>query len=114
MSDVSFPLIVVSSKFALLLVLAFTVLTSRPSGAQTFTVLHTFTGEPDGAYPQAGLVMDAQGNLYGTTYAGGNKYSWGTAFELAPGGNETIVHTFSGSSTAFPWGSLILDAQGNL
>ncbi len=38
--------------------------------AQTFTVLHTFTG-PDGLSPYSGVVMDSAGSLYGTTYGGG-------------------------------------------
>lgn len=110
-----FSLNIVSSRLVLFAVLALAVLTAYPSGAQTFTVLHTFTGTPDGEYPQAGLVMDAEGNLYGTTNNGGNKYNWGTVFELAPDGTETIIHTFSGGPTASPWRSnLILDAQGNL
>jgi uncharacterized repeat protein (TIGR03803 family) len=58
--------------------------------------------------------MDAHGNLYGTTYAGGSQYSWGTAFELTPSGTETKIHTFSSAATALPWGGLIFDAQGNL
>ena len=40
---------------------------TQPAVAQTFTLLHTFTGAPDGANPLAGLVQDAAGNFYGTT-----------------------------------------------
>ena len=40
--------------------------------AQTYTVLHAFTGHQDGANPLAGLILDGAGNLYGTTYGGGN------------------------------------------
>src|SRR5262249_11342940 len=40
--------------------------------AQTFTVLHSFTGGGDGAAPVAGLTMDRAGNLYGTTSYGGH------------------------------------------
>src|ERR1700756_4044654 len=43
----------------------------QPAQAQTFTLLHTFSGAPDGAYPLAGFVHDAAGNLYGTTQLGG-------------------------------------------
>jgi hypothetical protein len=48
---------------------------------QTFTLLHTFTGYPDGANPNASLIRDSAGNLYGTTESGG-AFNWGTVFEL--------------------------------
>jgi uncharacterized repeat protein (TIGR03803 family) len=49
--------------------------------AQTFTVLHSFTNSPDGAFPFAGLLRDAVGNIYGTTDGGGAS-GFGTAFKL--------------------------------
>ena len=49
--------------------------------AQTYTVLHTFTGGNDGAMPIAGLTMDAAGNFYGATYVGGTTNS-GVVFKL--------------------------------
>jgi uncharacterized repeat protein (TIGR03803 family) len=61
-----------------------TVFQLTPSGA--LTVLHTFTGS-DGAGPEAGLIADAAGNLYGTTHSGGAGTSCvqgcGTVFELS-------------------------------
>ena len=52
--------------------LATFVTASSPAGAQTtFSTLYSFQGSPDGASPEAGMVMDAAGNLYGTTYEGG-------------------------------------------
>jgi uncharacterized repeat protein (TIGR03803 family) len=47
------------------------------------TVLHSFTGGEDGAYPNAALVRDAVGNLYGTTYQGGAS-GYGVVFKLTP------------------------------
>lgn len=52
-----------------------------PSGTET--LLHAFTGQADGAYPNGFLVFDGQGNLYGTTWVGG-AYTYGTVFKLTP------------------------------
>ena len=66
-------------------------LTPSPDGTWTESVLHSFTGGANGAYPYAGLIFDAAGNLYGTTYAGGADSAFcgdptgcGVAFRLAP------------------------------
>src|ERR1700675_318852 len=78
------------------------------------TVLYSFTGTgADGATPYAGLVRDAQGNLYGTTSSGG-AYNHGTVFKLDVNGNETVLHTFTGADGATPYAGLVRDAQGNL
>jgi len=53
---------------------------TQSAQAQTFTVLYSFTGPPDGASPSAGLVRDAAGNLYGTTQHGGSAGGYGTVF----------------------------------
>ena len=89
-------------------------------GAWTETVLHAFTGGSDGGNPEAGLIADSQGNLYGTTYQGGAS-GYGTVFELTPpaiaGGawTETVLHAFAaGSDGAFPAAGLIADSKGNL
>jgi uncharacterized repeat protein (TIGR03803 family) len=57
-------------------------LAPRPGGKWEYTVLHTFTGS-DGAQPDANLILDDKGNLYGTTATGGT-YGGGVAFELTP------------------------------
>jgi len=57
------------------------------------TVLHAFKGSPDGDSPVAGLLMDASGNLYGTTYDGGNT-NGGTVFEVEASGKERVLHRF--------------------
>lgn len=78
------------------------------------TVLYRFLGSPDGDFPLAGLVLDSQGNLYGTTYRGG-AYGKGTVFRLDTSGNETVLHSFSGKEDGeHPQASLLLDMQGNL
>src|SRR5882724_10153447 len=77
-----------------------TVFKLDTTGAET--VLHSFTGVPDGRNPYAGLVRDAAGNLYGTTYYGGasNNCFWGcgTVFVLDTAGAETVLHSFMGFS----------------
>lgn len=84
------------------------------------TVLYTFTGGADGASPHGGLVADAVGNLYGTTYGGGlsggcNGYGCGVVFKVGAAGNETVIYTFAGPPDgAFPIGALILDSAGNV
>src|SRR4030088_1395212 len=80
---------------------------------QTYSVLHTFTG-PDGASPAAGVTLDTQGNLFGTTLYGGASND-GTVFKLDKTGKETVLHSFTLTSDgAFPGGPLVLDTQGNL
>ncbi|MBV8235777.1 MAG: hypothetical protein JO075_08755, partial [Acidimicrobiia bacterium] len=83
------------------------------AGSGTITTLASFNGA-NGAYPEAGLIMDAQGNLYGTTSNGGATNS-GTVFELAAGsGTITTLASFNGANGAYPEAGLTLDAQGNL
>lgn len=81
-------------------------------------VLHNFVAFPHGAYPQANLIADAAGNLYGTTSSGG-RYGYGTVFELTPGKNnkwyQTVLYSFTGGSDgANPVAGLVLGSAGNL
>ena len=62
---------------------------SHVAKAQTFTVLHQFTGGTDGAVPANGITIDAQGNLYGATQAGGDR-GYGGVFKLAPHGSGWV------------------------
>lgn len=105
---------------ALLTLLVVAAVVAQPANAQTYTVVHTFTGPPDGMYPNP-LIRDAQGNLYGTTYAGGNSAcnghagACGTVFKIDPEGNETFLFTFpGGAGGSSPIAAPTLDAQGNL
>ena len=89
-------------------------------------VLHSFNGT-DGWSPEAGLIFDAAGNLYGTTEYGGTggncgAYGCGTVFELTPNGSggwtETVLYSFCPQTGctdgANPAAGLIFDAAGNL
>ncbi|HEY6292624.1 MAG TPA: choice-of-anchor tandem repeat GloVer-containing protein [Terriglobia bacterium] len=84
------------------------------------TVLYAFAGGTDGAYPYAGVVRDVQGNLYGTTSAGGDAscnppYGCGTVFKVDATGKETVLHTFTGGTDGeIPYAGLVRDSAGNL
>jgi len=80
------------------------------------TVLHDFTGGSDGGNPEAALVQDQAGNLYGTTVVGGDQScGCGTVFEIAANGTFSVLHTFTdGSDGQIPEGTLAIDASGNL
>ena len=80
----------------------------------TETVLHSFTGGTDGAYPYAGLILDSAGNLFGTT-SGGGGFNAGTVFEVDRTGKEVVLYTFSGGADGDgPEAGLARDAAGNL
>jgi uncharacterized repeat protein (TIGR03803 family) len=93
-----------------------TVFAVSPSATET--VLYSFcaqSGCRDGSRPQAGLVLDAKGNLYGTTYSGGAKRR-GTVFAVSPGETETVLHSFTAKGTdgCYPSAGLVLDDKGKL
>jgi len=78
------------------------------------SVLYAFGGTPDGANPQAPVVFDEEGNLYGTTSTGG-EYGDGAVFEFAASGTESILYSFTGNGDgANPAAGLISGKQGNL
>jgi uncharacterized repeat protein (TIGR03803 family) len=102
-------------------------LSPNPDGNYTFTPLYSFTGvNGDGAYLNGPLVMDASGNLYGTTEQGGRLDGYycmyggcGTIFKLTPSSNgqwtETILYDFNDTSSGWqPHDGLIMDRAGNL
>ena len=89
-----------------------TVFKITPAGTET--ILYSFTGGSDGGNPEAGLLMDSGGNLYGTTQQGGSSND-GTVFKLTPAGNKTILHSFAGGADGSgPLAALIMDGGGNL
>jgi uncharacterized repeat protein (TIGR03803 family) len=87
----------------------------RAGGKWQETTIHQFTSESDGWGPNA-LIFDNAGNLYSTTYAGG-QYGFGTVFKLSPvkgGWQKTTLYSFPGGAQgAYPLGALMLDQQGN-
>jgi uncharacterized repeat protein (TIGR03803 family) len=107
----------VSSALALAIILVPAIIATIPAQAQTYTysVLYSFMGGPDGENPWAGVVVDAQGNLYGTT-TGGGSYGNGTVFKVDTAGTETVLHSFGNSPDgANPYyAGVVLDGQGNL
>jgi uncharacterized repeat protein (TIGR03803 family) len=86
-----------------------------------YTVVHNFCQQSecdDGEVPYAGLVFDEQGNLYGTTSAGG-AYHFGTVFKIFPNGRERVLYSFCALSACADGGTpflsgVILDRQGNV
>jgi uncharacterized repeat protein (TIGR03803 family) len=96
-------------------VLVLAVLTMPSAQAQTYTktTLYDFTGGNDGANPNARLIMDPAGNLYGTTFGGG-LFQNGTIFKVDTSGKEAVLYTFDGPHGAQPSGRLTMDAAGNL
>jgi uncharacterized repeat protein (TIGR03803 family) len=78
------------------------------------TVLYSFTGAADGAYPQSDLLRDPEGNLYGTTSSAGNLSACptatpgcGTVFRLNARNVLTVLHTFEGGDGAVPAGDMV-------
>lgn len=86
-------------------------------GTYTQQVIYSFTGTGgDGCYPYSELLMDKSGNLFGTTNSCGSS-GYGTVFELMNSGGsytETVLHSFSYSDGAYPYGALAMDKSGNL
>jgi len=89
-----------------------TVFKIAPNGTET--VLNYFTGLKRGEFPEAGLLMDKGGSLYGTTEKGGSD-NLGTLFEVSPNGQEKALLSFDGYyGGAAPVAGLIADSSGNL
>ncbi len=95
------------------------------SGRYKESVIYRFNptrAHNDGELPMGGLTIDAAGNLYGTTYQGGDgcSFNCGTVFEVSPSGGgwiESIINNFKGNGSgdgAWPFSSLLFDGAGNL
>jgi uncharacterized repeat protein (TIGR03803 family) len=95
-------------------------LSHRLNGSLSFKVLHSFGHT---ALPDAGVILDKAGTLYGSTTYGGpkdcaaNTVGCGTIYKLSRGTKSwtfSTVHTFNYSDGAYPMGSLIMDSSGNI
>jgi uncharacterized repeat protein (TIGR03803 family) len=103
-----------------LMIVAALLSTAVLSTAQE-SALHRFGSRSDGIDPEAGVIADKSGNLYGTTFNGGGGVSEGTVFMLThpPAGShvwkETILHRFSNLAEGqYPWTGLTQDPAGDL
>jgi uncharacterized repeat protein (TIGR03803 family) len=105
--------IAVSKAFAAILIVTM-LLASPAAAASTYKFLHAFRMAQS---PRGNLVLDAAGNLYGTTYEGG-WYGYGVVFKLTPNPDgtwtERTLYNFGGADGANPVAGLIMDAAGNL
>jgi uncharacterized repeat protein (TIGR03803 family) len=90
---------------------------SPSSSGWTFNVIYFLQGAVSGSFPTA-LTSDASGNLYSTSYSGGNGgFGSGTVFRLSPSGSTwtyTKLFQFLGPGGATPGSILTVDASGNL
>ncbi len=110
----------------LLFLLLFVTVTAPPAQGQTYRVIYNFTGGPDGANPDAGLVMDQAGNLYGVNKFGGsarcvdffNEVGCGTVFELARTASGWVIvplYVFQGGDDgSYPQANLTIGPDGAL
>lgn len=110
--------------FAVALFCALTIIALPSVQAQTFTVLHNFTGGQDGSFPSSALTLDQAGNLYGTASLGGStnciddqNIGCGTVFRLAHRGSGwvfTVLYTFAGGSDGQYPETPVVFGPGNL
>ena len=115
-----FSLRAVAIELALVSTLMLTVASTQAALAQSFSVIHSFTGGSGGAVPYTGVVVDS-GNLYGTTIYGGVVRNncpngCGIVFQLTPNENFKTIWQFAGYPTdgAAPLSGLIIGARGAL
>ena len=86
-----------------------------------YTVLYSFCAETncaDGVSPEAGLVLDQKGNVYGTTVGGGEPRGGGVVFKLTPEGRETVLYSFCWQDNCTdgtnPFAGVVFDQTGNM
>ena len=105
------------TRFAFFAAAALAAFAATPALAKLkHTVLYDFgASASDAADPLDGLIADAGGNLYGTTFSGGD-FGQGAVFALSPGGVERVIYSFHGAPDdgGRPGAALTLGSDGNL
>ncbi len=96
------------------------VTTGKKDGTYKKKILHTFTAEKSGEYPESGVLLDSSGNIYSTTFEGGGTEcpgGCGTLFELVPNGETykyKLLRSFNGADGASPEAYPFLNSAGDL
>ena len=93
-------------------------LTPTQVGEWDFRTIYSFRGQPDGSFPYGALLLDASGNIYGTTYYGGAN-NIGAVYQLTPRTNgewrEKVLYSFQGGTDGnSPISNLVFDTARNL
>lgn len=106
------------SPFALVLAMVFALplLATHTIEAQTFSVLHNFTGGADGKFPYPGVTVGPSGVLYGTAVNGGT-HGVGTVFKLSQVNSSWIsspLYEFTGGNGSLPYGAVVIGPNGAL
>ena len=105
-------------RFSLAVLLTSIALLFSNAHAQTYSLLHAFSGTGDGGGPMGQPILDAEGNIYGATNWGGISScpdpGCGLIFKLDPSGVMTVLHYFTGRDGARPFGNMASDGSGNL
>jgi uncharacterized repeat protein (TIGR03803 family) len=95
------------------LAIAVGILGAQTAQAQTYTVLHTFTGSPDGGLPGP-VTLDTTGNIYGVAGTEGGPKKCGTVWKIDSSGAFSVLYTFLPGTGCEPLAPLLEDGKGNL
>jgi len=98
---------------ALAILYGLTMTATQLGHAQTFSVLHTFSGGADGYQPYSGVTIDRGGHLYGTT----SEYTGGTIYEMKEADGSWVLTTllnFDGTDGLIPFGKVVFGVSGSL